>query len=113
MTVVQLFERIVVGYGEHVALKAKRGGEWRNWTYRAYFEESSVVAKAFIEASIKVYCLSLCLRFVVVAAWPATIPRSLHTRLQLTRVAYRVHGSHYGLVRWGAGQMNDSERGSS
>ena len=48
-TVVELFERIVVGYGEHVALKAKRGGEWRNWTYRAYFEESSVVAKAFIE----------------------------------------------------------------
>lgn len=50
-TVVELFERIVVGYGEHIALKAKRGGEWRNWTYRSYFEETSVVAKAFIEVS--------------------------------------------------------------
>ena len=48
-TVVQLFEKTVMGYGEHVALAVKRVGEWRQWTYKKYYNECVTIAKAMIE----------------------------------------------------------------
>ena len=48
-TVLKLFERTVTGYGEHTALAVKRHGEWKMWSYRRYFEECHIAAKAFIE----------------------------------------------------------------
>ncbi len=48
-TVLEMFERVVAGYGEHKALGVKRAGEWRTWTYNKYYQECVVAAKAFIE----------------------------------------------------------------
>ena len=50
-TVVDMFEEIVSNYSKHTALAVKRTGEWKTWTYRAYYEEACVVAKGFIEVS--------------------------------------------------------------
>lgn len=48
-TILDMFERIVTGYGEHTALAVKRLGEWKKWTYKKYQEESMIAAKAMIE----------------------------------------------------------------
>ncbi len=46
-----MFEKIVGSYSKHVALAVKRAGEWKSWTYEAYYEEARMVAKAFIKVT--------------------------------------------------------------
>ena len=58
-TVLEMFDRIVTGYGEHVALAVKRLGEWKKWTYKKYRDDCVIAAKAMIEV-----CVRVCVRYV-------------------------------------------------
>lgn len=44
-----MFKRITSNYGDHIALAVKRAGEWKTWTYRAYYDEAYTVAKGLIQ----------------------------------------------------------------
>ncbi|KAK7025485.1 catalytic activity protein [Halocaridina rubra] len=40
-------------YANHPALSVKRNGIWRQWTYKQYFEQGRIVAKAFIKLGLE------------------------------------------------------------
>ena len=46
---VGLFQSVVKDYGQHTALAVKRAGEWRTWTYDAYYKDAQLIAKALIQ----------------------------------------------------------------
>ena len=48
-------------YGGHTALAVKRAGEWKTWTYKAYYDDVQLIAKAFIHVSK----VEMCVRFLV------------------------------------------------
>lgn len=48
VSVFTFLQRVALQHPDHPALKVKRNGQWTTRTYREYFEESCIVAKAFI-----------------------------------------------------------------
>ncbi|XP_069945343.1 long-chain-fatty-acid--CoA ligase ACSBG2 [Cherax quadricarinatus] len=52
-SVYTMLKRKAEEYPQHPALAVKKGGVWRYWTYKQYFEESKTVAKAFIRLGLE------------------------------------------------------------
>ena len=49
ISVISMFRNTVVNHGERNALRVKRNGIWQEWTYKMYWNEAKIVAKAFIK----------------------------------------------------------------
>ncbi|KAK7071703.1 catalytic activity protein, partial [Halocaridina rubra] len=44
-----------INYPNQIALAVKRDGAWKYWTYKEYFDESRIVAKAFIRLGLEIF----------------------------------------------------------
>ena len=53
LSVPSMLKNAAEKWPENVAMAVKRNGAWKKWSYKMYYEESSVAAKALIELALE------------------------------------------------------------
>ena len=53
LSVPSMLKNAVEKWPENTAMATKRNGTWTKWTYKQYYEESRIAAKAFIQLGLE------------------------------------------------------------
>ena len=53
ISVISMMKQTVDKHGDKLALRVKREDAWHEWTYQQYWDESRIVAKAFIKLGLE------------------------------------------------------------